>query len=290
MLPTKNIEHSHLLDEEIVLTTSDADLAAEVDAMDQVREENFPLLTHVALEQDKVLTPAPFHFVPLKMGGNGRTHVVSNASKKLMEEVTLDDLYEMTENFYEKAFQDKTLDKFIRDHNDPHGTRFANWIHTKLSGSTVWLKDRQTRILQPVRLAGGMNHVVHDRSSAHVAAWYSPKRPSNEVGRHFNLEECRVWMRLHFWALRESGLMEKSPSFADYYVRFIAHFVRVYEGSAPIFARDSLRWSEDVSNIERYISNGRCMTDVFNLTFAQAMEQIPDTEANDFEWAYKQTQ
>merc|ERR1712083_109261 len=85
--------------------------------------------------------------------------------------------------------------------------------------------------------------VVNDRSSAHFAAWNSLKRSREELGRHFNLEECRIWMRLHFWAMRESGLMELSPSFCDYYVRFIGHFVKVYERKAPQFAREALRWS-----------------------------------------------
>ena len=40
-------------------------------------------------------------------------------------------------------------------------------------------------------------------------------------------------MRLHFWAMRETGIVEQSPSFAEYYVKFIAHFVSVYERSAP---------------------------------------------------------
>ena len=49
---------------------------------------------------------------------------------------------------------------------------------------------------------------------------------------HFKLDDCRVWMRLHFWAAREAGLFEgEKAAFGDYYVRFIAHFVRVYEAS-----------------------------------------------------------
>merc|ERR1712137_191448 len=179
------------------------------------------------------------------------THFPSQGSRYLMEEeVTLEDLKKVTHKFYELAFQDKTLDKFIRSHSDPHGDRFAKWIHQKLGGSTVWDEDRASR---------GRGCPVHDRSSAHVAAWYSPKRPAAERGEHFQLDDCRTWMRLHFWALRESGLMEKSPSFADYYVRFIGHFVRVYESTAPPFARDSLRWSADPKNIEEYIRNGRQM-------------------------------
>ena len=234
----------------------------------------------------------PFRFVPLKMGGDsGRTHVISSESRRLIhEEVALDDLLKMTSLFYEKVFQDPTLDKFIRDRSDPHGVRFAKWIHQKLSGSNVWDTDRRTRNLQPVTLADDIQHVVHDRSSAHAAAWYSPKRPSQEVGRHFQLDECRVWMRLHFWALRESGIIEQSPSFADYYVRFIGHFVRVYESTAPNFARDSFRWSANPSNIQEYIRNGRRMNDVLNLSLGKAKTQIPSVEANDNTWPYHKEQ
>ena len=234
----------------------------------------------------------PFRFVPLTMGGeSGRTHVVSNESRQLiLDEVTLDDLMKMTSLFYEKVFQDPTLDKFIRDRSDPHGIRFAKWIHQKLSGSHVWDADRQARNLQPVTLANNIQHVVHDRSSAHAAAWYSPKRPSQEVGRHFQLDECRVWMRLHFWALRESGIINKSPSFADYYIRFIGHFVRVYESTAPNFARDSFRWSADPSNIETYIRNGCRMDDVLNLSLSKAKKQISSVEANDHVWPYHKKQ
>ena len=66
-------------------------------------------------------------------------------------------------------------------------------------------------------------------------------------------------MRLHFWAMRESGIVERSPSFAEYYVKFIAHFVSVYERQAPPFARDSFRWSGDPANLERYRASGNQM-------------------------------
>jgi len=233
--------------------------------------------------------PFPFRFIPLRMGGNGGTHVPSTESIAMMrDEVSLTDLKKMTELFYEKAFQDVTLDKLIRSHNDPHGARFAKWIHQKLSNSNVWDRDRKSRDLVPVEVAGGREVVVHDRSSAHAAAWYSPKRPKNEVGRHFTLDECWVWMRLHFWAMRESGIMETSPTFGDFYVRFIAHFVRVYEAAAPQFARDSFRWSADPKNIELYLKNGRQMKDVLGLNLQRSMKQIPASEFNDMEWPYDQ--
>ena len=236
--------------------------------------------------------PLPFQYVPLRMGGNGGTHKPSEGSRALIEnEVSLQDLKSMTNKFYELAFQDATLDKFIRSHSDPHGDRFAKWIHQKLSGSNVWDRDRRTRDLTPHELAGGRGtHVVHDRSSAHVAAWYSPKRPQREVGRHFQLDECRVWMRIHFWAMRESGIVEKSPSFADYYVRFIGHFVAVYERSATAFARESFRWSANPKNIERYIKNGRRMDDVLGLRFSSSLNSLTDEDRYDDEWPYHQVQ
>lgn len=231
-------------------------------------------------------TPLSYRYIPLAMGGSGRTHAVSEESKEMMKhEVSLADLQQMTTRFYELAFEDATLDKFLRSHDDPHGDRFAKWIHQKLSGSNVWDKDRSQRSHQPVELARGLKHVVHDRSSAHAAAWYSPKRPPKDVGRHFQLDECRVWMRLHFWALRET-MLDISPTFADYYIRFIGHFVRVYEGTAPAFARESWRWSADPENIRKYLDNGRVMSDVLGLSFEDAEAQLPQNEANDGFWPY----
>jgi hypothetical protein len=39
----------------------------------------------------------------------------------------LDGLSSFTTLFYSRAFQNPTLDPLIRDHADPHGTRFAAW-------------------------------------------------------------------------------------------------------------------------------------------------------------------
>ena len=229
------------------------------------------------------------------MGGNGGTHMPSEGSRALfmndgsgngVGEVSLDDLERMTTQFYELAFQDPTIDKFIRSHDDPHGSRFAKWIHQKLTGSHVWDDDRRTRNLEPHDVAGGRTVVVHDRSSAHAAAWYSPKRPQSEVGRHFRLDECRVWMRLHFWAMRLSGIDTRSPSFADYYVRFIGHFVSVYERSATKFARESYRWSANSQNTSTYLANGRQMHDVIGKSFWQASKDLEEDELDDDDWPY----
>lgn len=231
----------------------------------------------------------PLRCVPLRIGGgNGRTHVPNEESAALIDEVGgIMALRAMTEMFYEKAFADVTLDKFIRSHDDPHGERFATWIHQKLGGSgNLWDANRADRLLSPAEVANGKKITVLDRTSAHVAAWNSPKRPARQVGKHFELDECRVWMRLHFWAMRESGIIEKSPSFADYYVRFIGHFVRVYESLAPLFARDSFRWSANEDNLKRYRENGRQMKDVLGLTVEAALLQIPFEEVQDEDWPY----
>lgn len=229
----------------------------------------------------------PYHYVPLKMGGNGRTHTSTKASAALIHEIGgLPTLEQMTTHFYSNAFLDSTLDNFIRSHGDPHAERFARWIHQKLTGSSVWDEERASRSSRPVIVANGHTVVVHDRSSAHVAAWYSPKRPAEEVGRHFKLDECRVWMRLHFWAMRKV-LGDTSPSFTDYYIRFIGHFINVYENTAPTFARDSARWSANPKNIQEYIDNGRTMNDVLGLTLGQALSQIPVEEADDNVWPYE---
>lgn len=284
---TNNIDH--IVD---VFRRSDDDLMDESTVNQQQQQQlgtTSDNTNSIDIPSNVSRTSKPFKFVPLRM--NGRTHTVSRESQQLIRnEVSLQDLEKMTSLFYEKVFQDPVLDKFIRNQNDPHGERFAKWIHQKLSGSHVWDDDREQRDTTPVTLANNIQHVVHDRSSAHAAAWYSPKRPEEDVGRHFQLDECRVWMRLHFWALRESGILEISPSFADYYVRFIGHFVRVYEATAQVFARDSYRWSADPKNIDRYIQSGRRMNEIMKLSYKTAKLQIPISEANDTTWPYNKTE
>ena len=221
---------------------------------------------------------------------DGRTFTPSRASAALVEEAGGEKgLLALTTSFYEKAFLDVNVSKFVRDPSEPHAVRFSKWICEKLGAGTPWTEERRTRVHVHQNI-GGMKHAVYDRSSAHFAAWHSPKRPKEEYGRHFNLGDCRAWMRLHFWAMREVGLWEKSPLFCDFYVRFIAHFVRVYEGSAPPFAREAARWSDPehggVESIARYIAGGRRMTDVLDISLDRALAQIPSSEAHDAEWPY----
>lgn len=91
------------------------------------------MLTTIRTDETKPASTS--HFVPLRMGGNGRTHKPSAGSAALIDEIGgLPTLEAMTTTFYTKAFRDVTLDRFIRSHEDPHASRFARWIHQKLTG------------------------------------------------------------------------------------------------------------------------------------------------------------
>ena len=246
----------------------------------------------------------PYRFIPLKL--NGRTFTGCHQTAELLREVGgVDALLRMTTIFYKKAFTDILLDTFIASHQDPHFARLGTWIAEKMDPSNdVWTQERRVRNANPcpVILSGGHEHIVHDRSSAHAAAWYSTKRSKQLVGQHFNLNDARVWMRLMFWSAREAGLLAH-PTFAEWYVKFIAHFMRVYEGTAPQFSRESLRWSESQANIDAYLASGQTRT-VGNVTqkyfampvdvttlgpLSQALQALPREEhADATPWPYHQ--
>lgn len=120
---------------------------------------------------------------------------------------------------------------------------------------------------------------VHDRSSAHFAAWHSTKRPVKDLGVHFELDDARAWMRLHFWACRTAGLFhseeegvaemdnaadpqpdapalsrETQDKFQKWYTQFLGHFVRVYESDAPPFAPYEVAWSSSKERLQDYLS------------------------------------
>jgi len=81
---------------------------------------------------------------------------------------------------------------------------------------------------------------------------------------------------LHFWSAREVGLFD--TPFGDYYVKFIAHFVSVYERTAPPFARESARWSSSEENIAKYLENDRKMSGLVGLTLEEAQLHLPEEE------------
>merc|ERR1712187_883981 len=121
--------------------------------------------------------------------------------------------------------------------------------------------------------------VSFDRSSAHYAAWHSPKREAHKWGQHFKPDDARVWMRLHFWAAREVGLFEpECRAFMDYYIRFIGHFISIYSSKSPPFARESARWSANSENIQRYLLAGNRMSDVIDQPVEEALLTLPQEE------------
>jgi hypothetical protein len=207
------------------------------------------------------------------------SHWATEGSARLVKEVGLEKLGRFTQKFYEKAFVDPHLEALIRERGAHHGERFANWIFEKLGGGAVWTAERQTRSVCPFSAHGHTFQSAHDRSSAHFAAWHSPKRDPQVWGDHFNLQDCRLWMRLHFLAAREVGIFDEHPQFADLYVRLIGHFVSVYESTAPPFARESVRWSNDPANVARYNAT-KSMPDLFNVSLRDALKTLPPDERN----------
>mmetsp|Transcript_9385 Transcript_9385/g.18326 ORF Transcript_9385/g.18326 Transcript_9385/m.18326 type:complete len:141 (+) Transcript_9385:702-1124(+) len=99
------------------------------------------------------------------------------------------------------------------------------------------------------------------RQVSHSKAWYSEKREPRKRGRRFKVDDCRIWMRLMFWAARDEGLAHHKPFFT-WYVDFIKHFIRVYERTAPPYAEESAQWSASQENIAKYIKDGRVMKEV----------------------------
>ncbi len=171
----------------------------------------------------------------------------------------------MTSLFYDRVFRDRHLSKFIQDESVPHALRLGNWIIEKMTGEgSPWTAERVERSKCPmqVTLGNGEKHVVHDRTSAHQAAWFSPRRPPGEMGERFKLSDSRVWMRLMFWSARDVGVLQRSPSFEHWFIRFIAHFIAVYERSAPPFAEDAWAWSSDDVKVQRYRDDLCWMTDI----------------------------
>lgn len=217
-------------------------------------------------------------FVPLNVVRGA--HRANSDTKALLRSIGgLSTLRKFTSCFYEKAFADPHLDTFIRRHEDAHGERFATWITEKFGEGSPWTDERRHRSPDVMQIGGQTVQVSHDRSSAHFAAWNSPKRPAHKRGDHFKPEDARVWMRLHFWAARETGLFEPQHSaFMSYYVRLIGHFISVYSSKAPPFTRESARWSADQRNIDRYLASGNLMTGVIGEPIQEAMAGLPAHE------------
>lgn len=252
---------------------------AELSLQDPAVGEEPPASTHIS--DSKPGVEIPLEFSPGQGG-----HRPTNETRRLLREIGgRDQLVKFTNLFYERSFEDAHIDQFLRDHDDPHGERFASWISEKFGDTTMpWTKDRVTRKRCPFQSHGYVFDSAIDRSSAHYTAWHSPKRSPEKFGQHFKLDDARVWMRLHFWAARESGVFDHK-GFMGYYIKFIGHFVSVYESSATQFARESARWSKNKNNIHRYTANANVMADVIGVSLSEALKDLPRNERGG-RWPY----
>ena len=178
-----------------------AALDADPDIKDEARSLAAMTVSPMPIDQ---LAMERHTIVPLNVVA--QSHRPNGATRKILEAAGgLPALRRFTHAFYKKAFADPHIDQFIRSHDDPHGERFATWIAEKMGIGEPWTDERRVRPACPFAIGRGHSDTitVHDRSSAHFAAWHSPKRDPAVWGEHFKLDDCRVWMRLHFWAARE---------------------------------------------------------------------------------------
>ena len=181
------------------------------------------------------------------------SYEATKGTKKLLKDIGGGDMiHQMTTRFYAHTFLDETLSKFMFEkvsHAPTHGQRIGDWIIEKMGGEgEPWTESGRD----------GMRQV------SHRSAWTSPKRERERYGEHFQLDDCRIWMRLMFWSAREIGL-DQHKYFMNWYVNFIGHFMEVYERTAPPYAKTDADWSKNTKNIETYVANGYVMKDVIGI-------------------------
>ena len=201
-----------------------------------------PFHAHKLPEQYNIDTSIPLNV-------RGSTHYPSNATAQLLADIGGGDrIREFTTRFYARAFLDVHIRDFffMDDGATAHAKRLADWIIQKMGGEgEPWTDSGRLGMRQP----------------SHHAAWNSAKRDPAVLGQHFKLDDCRIWMRLNFFAARECGLHAHEP-FWEWYIQFIEHFIAVYERTAPRYAVQDAEWSSDSANILRYEKQGNLMVDV----------------------------
>jgi len=208
-----------------------------------------PIANTKILPDFKVQSQCPFH------KKRHEAALIPNSKEKIYETDELlksigggDKVRQMCTRFYAHAFEDQTLTKFMfeKDCAAAHGQRLADWFIERMGGEgTPWADSGRSGL----------------RQYSHFRAWNSSKRPEEELGIRFKLDDCRVWMRLMFWSMREVGL-DKQPTFVHWFSAAIERFIGIYERSAPPYTKRDLKWSEKKKNIDKYISDDFLMKDV----------------------------
>lgn len=219
-----------------------ADLQYNVQAQQTDVAQRCPYHAHVVPREYNVHNPVRLHV-------KGGTHYTSEKTAALLRDIGGGDrIREFVTRFYARAFLDVHIKEFffLDDGATAHARRLADWIIQKMGGEgEPWTDSGRLGMRQP----------------SHHAAWNSHKRDASRMGQHFKLDDCRIWMRLHFWAARECGLHEH-PVFWQWFIEFIEHFIAVYERSAPRYAAEDAEWSASAANLEAYQQQGLLMSDV----------------------------
>lgn len=228
----------------------------------------------------------PFTLVPLLTNALSRQLLyASGGAETIIAATTL---------FYDKFYADGHIRPFLGELHYPlsvHARRLGLYIAEMMGDAgRPWTADtrntgcpyRNTKI----QLTNGEKVTVRARAEAHYAAWNSTQRRPEHAGRRFKLDDCRVWMRLFFWACREAGLADQFPSLFDYLVRFVGHFIRIYEQTAQPFTRHEARWSLEPRNLQQYTASGCYMQDVVGVPLRECAGLVPPAEYTDTTWPY----
>ena len=99
------------------------------------------------------------------------------------------------------------------------------------------------------------------REPMHREAWLSTARAPEKRGVPFKLDDCRVWIRLQFWAVHDCGL-GKHRAFMRWYAEFLGYFVQLYEVKAKDYVVEDSYWAAQPGVIDRYFKAGNKMEDI----------------------------
>eukprot|EP01080_Neovahlkampfia_damariscottae_P008899 gene8899-847_t len=161
-----------------------------------------------------------------------------------------DRIREFCTRFYARMFEDAHLKQFIfeTDGAEAHGKRLGDWIIEKMGCKLEG---------EPWSESGRYG----ERQRSHYKAWNNEIRDKSVRGKHFKLDDSRIWVRLHFWAVRECGLSEHVP-FWSWYKEFIEHFIGIYEYKAIAYVQKDAEWSSKKKNLQKYFHDKNMMKDV----------------------------
>ena len=124
---------------------------AQMEGDPDIVAEAMPLALDTPIPIQRPIIPRDH--VPLNVVNSA--HRANESTAALLKHAGgLETLRSFTNAFYEKAFNDPHIDQFIRNHDDPHGERFALWIAEKMGHGRPWTQERSTRPMCPFNVPG----------------------------------------------------------------------------------------------------------------------------------------